>query len=172
MTTPNSLLPLWQRAAGLAARAHDGQIRKDGLTPYASHTTRVALTIACLFNVTDEATLTAALLHDAIEDTPYDYDDVEESFGREIADIVAALTKDMRLPADDREPAYDAQLAAGPWQGRLIKLADVYDNYCDAVSEANRKKIREKAERALTLAEGDDRLKDAADLLRQLIDGG
>lgn len=163
--------PLWQRAAALAASAHVSQLRKDGSTPYASHPMRVALTVACLFEVNDDCTLAAALLHDVIEDAPHDYDDIQEAFGKEVADIVAALTKDMRLPEDKREPAYDAQLAIGPWQARLIKLADVYDNYCDAESDTERRKIAGKAERALTLAEGDERLERAAGLVRELVFG-
>lgn len=171
METATSLQPLWQRAAALAARAHAGQLRKDGKTPYTSHPMRVAMTVACLFEVNDEVTLAAALLHDVIEDCNYDYDDIEEALGSEVAAIVAALTKDMRQTEDEREPAYDAQLAIGPWQARLIKLADVYDNYCDAETDKKRRKIAEKAERALTLAEGDERLARAAGLVRKLVFG-
>ena len=123
---------LWHEAAALAARAHRHQLRKDGETPYATHTARVALVVATLFGVDDEAVLAAALLHDVIEDTPLDYDDLLEGFGVEVADLCAALTKDMRLVEPERERAYDAQLAAAPWQARLIKLADVYDNATDA----------------------------------------
>lgn len=161
----------WQAAASLAARAHRHQLRKDGITPYTAHPTRVALTIALVFGVTDEVTLAAALLHDVIEDCDCDFDEVEEAAGREVATIVAAMSKDMRLPEDEREPAYDRQLAEGPWQARLVKLADVYDNYADvaARNDAARAKIREKAERALKLAEGDERLAEAARIVRQLI---
>ena len=160
--------PLWQSAAALAARVHRHQIRKSGDTPYFSHTARVALTIACLFEHTDDKTLAAALLHDAIEDTGTDYDDIEERFGAEVAAIVAALTKDMRLREDLREPAYDRQLAEGPWQARLIKLADVYDNLCDAGDDEARHKQLERVERALKLAEGDQRLEKASRVVRDL----
>jgi (p)ppGpp synthase/HD superfamily hydrolase len=171
MEVTTTLRPLWQHAAALTARAHQGQLRKDGKTPYASHPMRVAMTVACLFGVTDEATIAAALLHDVIEDCQHDYDDIEEVFGREIADIVAALTKDMRLPEEVREPEYDERLASGPWQARLIKLADVYDNYCDAATEERRLKVREKVDRALALADGDRRLARAAAIVRQLVYG-
>ena len=120
--------PLWQEALSFAARAHNGQIRKDGQTPYVAHSARTAMTISCLFGETDERILAAALLHDAIEDCPVDFDDIHELFGREVADIVACLTKDMRMIEPEREQAYHDQLAAGPWEARLIKLADTYDN--------------------------------------------
>jgi (p)ppGpp synthase/HD superfamily hydrolase len=35
---------LWQQACGFAARAHEGQRRKDGRTPYVAHVYRIALT--------------------------------------------------------------------------------------------------------------------------------
>ena len=122
---------LWQDAAAFSARAHRGQIRKDGATPYASHPARVALTLRHIFGCEDDVAIAAAFLHDTIEDTATDYDDLEEAFGVEVADIVASLTKNMMLPEAQREPEYDARLAAGDWRARLIKLADVYDNLSD-----------------------------------------
>src|SRR5690606_27204570 len=114
-----------------AARAHQGQTRKDGLTPYFSHSVRVALTLRQTFGCDDPIALAAAILHDTIEDTPADYDDIAEGFGSEIAGIVAALTKNMILPESEREPEYDARLSQADWRARLIKLADVYDNLSD-----------------------------------------
>src|SRR5688572_12897029 len=93
----------WQAAVSFAARVHAGQLRKDGRTPYAAHPMRVALTVRHVFGVDDETALVAALLHDVIEDTKTDYDDILEAFGREAADAVAALTKDGRLPEARRE---------------------------------------------------------------------
>lgn len=162
--------PLWQAAAAFAARAHRHQIRKDGETPYVAHPVRVALTVALVFEHTDEETLAAALLHDVIEDTGADYDDVLELCGRYVADLVAAMTKDMRLIEPQREEQYDAQLAAAPWQARLIKLADVYDNFADAIGHPKRETdFRKKADRALQLAQGEPRLEKAAAALRALL---
>ena len=70
----------WQKAASFAARAHDGQKRKDGRTPYVAHPYRVAMVIRHVFGCEDETILAAALLHDVIEDTTVDYDDVAEAF--------------------------------------------------------------------------------------------
>src|SRR5687768_12945432 len=137
---------LWQQAAGFAARAHRHQLRKDKETPYIAHPMRVALTIACIYRFDDQEILAAALLHDTIEDTDTDYDDIHEAFGQNVADYVAAMTKDMRLIEHEREIEYDKQLAAGPWQGRLIKLADVYDNLLDTYSEDSRSKQLEKVQ--------------------------
>src|SRR5688500_19144302 len=95
----------WQRAASFAARFHQGQLRKDGTTPYIAHPFRVAMTVRDVFGVDDPIALAAALLHDVIEDTTADYDDLEREFGAEVARVVAALTKDMRLPEAARETA-------------------------------------------------------------------
>ena len=165
-TTPSS----WQAAASKAARGHEHQYRKDGATPYSAHTARVALTLILRFGCRDEEVIAAALLHDLIEDTGADFDEIEEQFGPRVAELVARMSKDMRLPEDQRERAYDHQLAEGPWEARLIKLADVYDNFCDATTDAARRKIREKIRRALALAEGDERLVEAAACVRNLLD--
>ena len=159
----------WQQASAFAARAHRHQLRKDGRTPYYSHCVRVAMTVALKFGCADDKVLAAALLHDVIEDTQADYDDVLHHFGPEVADLVAAMTKDMRLVESQRESAYDAQLADGPWEARLIKLADVYDNLADAESDDARRKLVDKAQRALRLAQGDPKLTPACEIVRELI---
>ncbi|MBK7403545.1 MAG: bifunctional (p)ppGpp synthetase/guanosine-3',5'-bis(diphosphate) 3'-pyrophosphohydrolase [Phycisphaerales bacterium] len=126
--------PLWQSAAAFAAKAHEHQVRKDGCTPYIAHPYRVAMTVRDLFGCDDRDALCAALLHDTIEDTPTDRDDIEDEFGPVVAEIVGALTKNMILPEREREPEYDARLARADWRARLIKLADVYDNLSDIES--------------------------------------
>jgi guanosine-3',5'-bis(diphosphate) 3'-pyrophosphohydrolase len=128
------------------------------------------MTVRQLFEVDDEVALAAALLHDVIEDTTGEYDDLREAFGEQVADVVAALTKDMRLPEREREAAYDSQLAAAPWQARLIKLADVYDNVSDCLNEKMRGKAIDKAKRAVSLAGADPRLRVAVDRVNALIE--
>jgi len=152
---------LWQKAASFAARAHAGQVRKDGRTPYVAHPFRVAMTVRDVFGVEDEVALAAALLHDVIEDTTADYDDLARKFGEEVAEVVAALTKDMRKPEGVREAEYDRQLASGPWQARLIKLADVYDNVSECIDAKMREKAVGKARRAVAIAGDDPRLEAA-----------
>jgi guanosine-3',5'-bis(diphosphate) 3'-pyrophosphohydrolase len=119
-------------AASFAARAHRSQRRRDGETPYASHPFRVCLVVRDVFGIDDRPTLTTALLHDTVEDTTTDFDDIEEHFGTDVARWVAALSKDKRLQEPERERAYVAQLADAPWQVKVCKLADVFDNLMDA----------------------------------------
>src|SRR5437762_6917708 len=99
-------------AASFAARAHRHQLRKDGQTPYAAHPFRVCLVVRHVFGIDDPEILAAALLHDTIEDTTTDYDDLEKQFGARVAGWAAALSKDKRLADDAREAAYTATLAA------------------------------------------------------------
>jgi (p)ppGpp synthase/HD superfamily hydrolase len=127
-TDPNTLL---FSAIAFAAQSHRHQVRKDGQTPYVSHVFRVAMVLRQVFGIDDSKILTAAVLHDTIEDTPTDYDDIAERFGSDIADWVATLTKDMRQPEPQREAAYMQQLSAAGWQVRVCKLADMYDNLGD-----------------------------------------
>ncbi|MEM9372561.1 MAG: HD domain-containing protein [Planctomycetota bacterium] len=148
-------VPSWQRAASFASRCHQGQMRRDRKTPYIAHPFRVAMTVRDVFGCDDHVALCCALLHDTIEDTATDYDDINRRFGQDIADCVAAMTKNMLLPEDQREPEYDARLASAPWQARLVKLADVYDNGHDMTKTMRPARHIERCERVLRLTEGD-----------------
>jgi guanosine-3',5'-bis(diphosphate) 3'-pyrophosphohydrolase len=129
-------------AASFAARAHRHQLRKDEQTPYVSHVFRVSLVVRQIFGLDDPQILTAAVLHDTIEDTTTDHDELASRFGSQIADWVAFLTKDKRLPEDKREAAYIEQLRRAPWQVKVCKLADVYDNLLDSSSLPAEKQAR------------------------------
>lgn len=148
----------WQRAAAFAAVAHLKQFRKDGVTPYVSHPMRVALTVVYVFGCLDSTALTAALLHDTIEDTQTDYDDIAENFGRPVADCVAALTKNMILPESQRERDYYNRLRRADWRARLVKLADAYDNFCDRAHLADQgRKTAKRLREAIALVRPDIR---------------
>jgi guanosine-3',5'-bis(diphosphate) 3'-pyrophosphohydrolase len=119
-------------AASFAARAHRHQLRKDGDTPYAAHPFRVCVIVGHVFDIDDADFLIAALLHDTIEDTTTDFDDIAERFGTKVASWVGALSKDMRLAETDREAAYIATLATAEPAVKIVKLADIFDNLTDS----------------------------------------
>lgn len=146
---------LWQLAASYAARAHNHQYRKDKKTPFVSHPYRVAMVLRDVFGCDDEVAICTALLHDTIEDTRTDFDDIHKRFGLEVAEAVACMTKNMLLIEAEREKDYDKRLAKGPWQARIVKLADVYDNGLDLPRPGLRRKCIERCKRALDLTEGD-----------------
>ncbi len=158
-TTTTAEFTAIQSAASFAARAHRHQLRKDGKTPYIAHVYRVAMTVRHVFACDDIAAVTAALLHDTIEDTTTDFDDIADHFGILIAEMVAALTKNMALPERQREVEYEARLAVADWRVRLIKLADTYDNFFDSNSVREgggpERKHFERCETAMRLAQPD-----------------
>jgi (p)ppGpp synthase/HD superfamily hydrolase len=145
----------------MAARVHAHQRRKDGITPYAAHPFRVAMTVRDLFGCDDQETLAIALLHDTIEDTTTDFDDIAADFGPTVAAGVAALTKLKTLREDIREEEYDGRIAAADWRVRLVKLADTFDNLCDLDGipgperEARRGRLVARCQRAISLASRD-----------------
>ncbi len=132
MASPDAPLGRLLRAVGFAARAHRHQLRKDGQTPYVSHVFRACLTVRHVFGVDDDDVLAAALLHDTIEDTNTDFDDLESEFGLQIAGWVKALTKEKREREPEREKRYVDGLAQSPWQVKVCKLADIHDNLLDS----------------------------------------
>src|SRR5882672_4260811 len=83
-----------RRAYEIAAERHHDQFRSSG-DPYLSHLLEVAHILADMR--LDATTLTAALLHDAIEDTEYPVSRIEERFGADVAHLVEGVTKISRL---------------------------------------------------------------------------
>jgi guanosine-3',5'-bis(diphosphate) 3'-pyrophosphohydrolase len=144
-------LPVLLEAIAFAARAHRHHLRKDGQTPYVSHVFRVCLIMQHVFGVEDADALTAAVLHDTIEDTTTDFDDLHERFGRRVAEWVALLSKDKRQIDEERERAYMDGLRRSCWQVRVCKLADIFDNLTDMVHTRpeQRRRTLERARRYL-----------------------
>src|SRR2546425_4956859 len=83
-----------RRAYEIAAERPRDQLRSSG-EPYLSHLLEVAHILADMR--LDATTLTAALLHDAIEDTEYPVSRIEERFGADVAHLVEGVTKISRL---------------------------------------------------------------------------
>jgi (p)ppGpp synthase/HD superfamily hydrolase len=144
VSDPNAIV---FEAAAFAARAHRHQLRKDNQTPYVSHPFRVCLVVRQVFGIDDPGILATALLHDTIEDTTTDYDDIIERFGPDVARWVAAVSKDPRLEFEEREAAYRKVLAAADWQAKVVKLGDLYDNIgdCQHFSPKGQRKTAEKS---------------------------
>jgi GTP pyrophosphokinase len=87
---PKVDLSIIERAYTVAERAHEGQLRRSG-EPYISHPVAVAQILADLGIGTK--TVSAALLHDTVEDTEYTLDQLRADFGDEIAMLVDGVTK-------------------------------------------------------------------------------
>ncbi|MBI3819321.1 MAG: bifunctional (p)ppGpp synthetase/guanosine-3',5'-bis(diphosphate) 3'-pyrophosphohydrolase [Planctomycetes bacterium] len=139
---PRPALQIVPNAIEFALLRHEGHFRKRSRVPYVVHPLRIFATLTLRLGITDEATLAAAILHDTIEDTRTDFDEISEHFGREVADLVAALTKDTRLPEIEREERFMQQVLAAPLKARIVKLADNYDNLADRIREGDAAEMR------------------------------
>ena len=122
---------LIRRAFELAERLHRGQTRRSG-EDFIHHPWGVAQICAQLH--LDDATIAAALLHDVVEDTDADLDELRADFGAEIAQLVEGVTKLTRISFQSREQAeaenYRKMIVAMAQDVRviLIKLADRLHN--------------------------------------------
>src|SRR2546423_6984745 len=122
---------LLSRAFRFAADAHEGQQRRSG-EAFIRHPWGAAKILAELRQ--DEQTIAAALLHDVVEDTETEIDEVRTEFGDEIAQLVEGVTKLTRIHFQSREQAeaenYRKMIAAmvGDERVILIKLADRLHN--------------------------------------------
>jgi GTP pyrophosphokinase len=120
-----------RRAYEIASERHHDQFRKSG-EPYLSHLLEVAHILADMR--LDATTLTAAILHDAVEDTEYPVSRIEERFGAEVAHLVQGVTKIGRLkmmaPETRQAETVRKMLLAMVTDVRvvLVKLADRLHN--------------------------------------------
>src|SRR4029079_2738203 len=82
-----------EKAFEVAVKAHGAQLRLPG-EPYVTHCVAVAAILADLLGPrADETILTAALLHDVVEDTEVDLAQIEARFGAEVGVLVDGVTK-------------------------------------------------------------------------------
>jgi GTP diphosphokinase / guanosine-3',5'-bis(diphosphate) 3'-diphosphatase len=122
---------LVRRAYEIASERHHDQFRASGEL-YISHLIEVAHILADMRM--DATTLTAALLHDAIEDTEYPVARIEERFGPDVARLVEGVTKISRLnmtaPETRQAESVRKMLLAMVNDVRvvLVKLADRLHN--------------------------------------------
>ncbi|MDW7668078.1 MAG: bifunctional (p)ppGpp synthetase/guanosine-3',5'-bis(diphosphate) 3'-pyrophosphohydrolase [Bacillota bacterium] len=82
---------LIEKAYNLSRKAHDNNPNRMSGEKFFMHPYNVALILANL-NM-DEATIAAGLLHDVLEDTIVEYDELKDQFGEEIANLVDGVTK-------------------------------------------------------------------------------
>jgi guanosine-3',5'-bis(diphosphate) 3'-pyrophosphohydrolase len=111
-----------------AARAHRDQRRKGTGEPYVNHLIEVAALLASVAGIEDVRVLSAAVLHDVIEDTEVTAAEIEDAFGPRVRQLVEALTDDRLLPKAERKRLQVEHMRAAEAEVRLIKLADHCSN--------------------------------------------
>ena len=130
----------------VGAEAHEGQSRVSG-EPYISHPVAVAHILAEMRM--DSASITAAILHDVIEDTPTLKEHIAEQFGGEVAELVDGVSKltqiDFHSKAEAQAENFRKMMLAMVKDIRviIIKLADRLHNMrtLDAMPPEKRRRI-------------------------------
>jgi len=140
--------PMLIKALDIAHQVHNKQTRSDGIEPYINHPVRVSSLIEKLFpHYASEVTLSAAILHDTLEDCSKTnvvsvYKRIYEESNETVAAYVDMLTKSRNqkfvLPHQKEllQKRYFAKLMIAPNQVIIIKLADRIDNL-QTISKTN-----------------------------------
>ena len=97
---PNDDFDLIRRAYIFSAKEHKGQVRASG-EPYLTHPLEVANVLAEM--KMDAVTVSVGLLHDVVEDTLVSLEDVERTFGPDVAHIVDGVTKISQIRFTSKE---------------------------------------------------------------------
>src|SRR5689334_10760650 len=124
---PSADLPSIAAAYEYSAKAHEGQLRRNG-DPYISHPVAVAEILAGLH--LDASSIKAALLHDVVEDTASTLGEVQQRFGEDVALLVDGVSKIDHLRFDSvaeaQAESFRKMLLAMAKDLRviLVKLAD------------------------------------------------
>jgi guanosine-3',5'-bis(diphosphate) 3'-pyrophosphohydrolase len=98
--SPNANTDMIYTAYFLARSAHKNQFRRSG-APYIEHPVQIAY-IASQLGL-DATAISACLLHDVVEDTPYTYEDIQTLFGTSVAELVDGVTKLKQIKYNTRE---------------------------------------------------------------------
>ena len=117
-------------AMAFAARAHEGQFRKGTRRPYIVHPREVAEIVSTMTD--DEEIISAALLHDTIEDCAgVTREMLEQRFGTRVAEMVAQESEDKSLTWEERKGETIRRLGEAPREVQMIGLADKLSNMRD-----------------------------------------
>jgi guanosine-3',5'-bis(diphosphate) 3'-pyrophosphohydrolase len=125
-------MQLFLKALAFAASKHRDQRRKDRqASPYINHPIALVDILVNEGDVTDSATLCAALLHDTIEDTETTPEELQALFGQRICDIVLEVTDDKGLIKSERKRMQIENAAQASVEAKRVKLADKTANLRD-----------------------------------------
>lgn len=116
------------RAIEFATKAHSGQYRKGTRIPYIMHPLNVAKTLIQL--ECPEPVIVAGILHDTLEDTRVTFDELLETFGKEIADLVNSASEPNKsdLIWENRKAHTLKHLRVASHEQLVLSLADKLDN--------------------------------------------
>ena len=114
-----------------AAERHQGQFRKTSGAPYITHPRGVYKILRNL-SIKDKNVLSAAILHDTLEDTNATYNELKKEFNADVANMVKDVTTDKKILFKVGKEKYLAdKLIKMPAPSLTLKLADRLHNLSD-----------------------------------------
>lgn len=117
------------KAAHFAAESHSGQRRKGAAAePYINHLIEVAELVSSALSEPDTNLVIAALLHDTIEDAGVTKEELIQTFGADVAELVVEVTDDKALPKAERKRLQIVNAPKKSVRAQVIKLADKISN--------------------------------------------
>ncbi|MGI0061685.1 MAG: HD domain-containing protein [Nitrosotalea sp.] len=118
-----------QSAENFVKERYLGKIKNDGTV----HQEYLAAVVARLKNlgITDDDVLSAAWLHDTIDNAKTSFDELDKRFSSRVAVLVLSISKDQSIPRSMQEEQYVKQLKESPIEAKLIKLCDISANLKD-----------------------------------------
>ncbi|MFC2100372.1 HD domain-containing protein [Bacteroidota bacterium] len=120
-------------ALEFAAYKHRFQKRKNmEQTPYIQHPIQVAKLISVYTNG-DISMLLAAILHDTLEDTDTNKEELEEKFGKEVTELVIEVTDKKQQPKLLRKLLQIKNASKKSKQAKILTLADKICNIRDVI---------------------------------------
>lgn len=118
------------RAIEFATKAHEGQVRKGTSRPYIVHPIEVGDIVATMTR--DEEVISAAVLHDTIEDCEGITQEIlAKEFSERVADIVAQESEDKSKTWLERKEATITHVRTAPREVQMVALADKLSNMRD-----------------------------------------
>ncbi len=118
----------YQKALSFASVKHASQKRKADGTPYINHLIEVASILSSEGGIVDLDILSAAILHDVLEDTNTTKKQLQHEFGSHITNIVVELSDDKNLERKERKAMALQKILNASAEARLIKIADIISN--------------------------------------------
>lgn len=118
-----------------AARHRDQRRKGSARAPYVNHLIDILDLLWNTGGVRDATVLTAAVLHDSVEDTATRPEEIEAGFGRAVRDLVMEVTDDKSLPKEVRKQLQVEHAPHLSANARLIKLADKISNVRDVADD-------------------------------------
>lgn len=125
-----------EQARTFAEKAHEGQKRKSSHEPYITHPIRVAKRLG-KSGFSDEL-VCAGYLHDVVEDTPFEMEDIEIEFGPRVAHLVSAHTEDKSKSWQERKQHTIDTVKCAEKELKYLIVADKLDNLLSMEQEYKR----------------------------------